>query len=203
MSSDRFSARRTGRVRRVVTGNDGTGKSYIVTDGEAPHVFASKYVDGFGAAHVWYTEAGPVDNSGEFDPAGSNSAMPTFPDVGETIFRIADFPPDSTYSEAGKAALFTEIGADHEREAAEHSESKHFWFHKTDSIDYAIVLEGEIWLLLDEDECLLRAGDVVIQRGTSHAWANRSENHCRMAFVLLGAPPVPLVEGAESVGRRA
>jgi uncharacterized cupin superfamily protein len=57
--------------------------------------------------------------------------------------------------------------------------------HTTDTVDYAIILEGEIWALMDEGETLMRAGDVLIQRGTNHAWANRSAKTARIAFVLI------------------
>ena len=57
--------------------------------------------------------------------------------------------------------------------------------HKTATVDYAIVLSGEIYAIMDEGETLLRAGDVLIQRGTNHAWANRSERTARIAFVLI------------------
>jgi hypothetical protein len=185
---------RTGRVRRVVTGNDTQGRSYIVSDGESPNAFSSPNVIGFGAAHVWTTPPGPVDNSGESDPATAEAEIPMHPAPGGTIFRIADFPPDSAYTDAGKDTLFSEIGGHDARAGATHSQSRHFWFHKTDSIDYAVVLEGEIWLLLDDGECHLKAGDVIVQRGTSHSWANRSDKPCRMAFILIGAPPVPVTE---------
>jgi uncharacterized cupin superfamily protein len=57
--------------------------------------------------------------------------------------------------------------------------------HRTDTVDYAILLEGEIWAVMDEGETLMRAGDVLIQRGTNHAWANRSKKTARICFVLL------------------
>jgi mannose-6-phosphate isomerase-like protein (cupin superfamily) len=183
---------RTGVVRRVVTGIDERGRSYVISDGLSPNRYRSASIAGFGAAQLWYTKPGVVSNAGEGDNASAETAIPMHPEIGATIFRIADFPPDSAYTDSGKAALFSEIGGNEARAGADQSESKHFWFHKTDSIDYAIVLEGEISLLLDEHECLLRAGDVVVQRGTSHAWANRSDRVCRMAFVLIGAPPVPV-----------
>lgn len=193
-SSNGQSADRTGRVRRVVTGNDARGRSYIVSDGESPNSHRSPSVPGFGAAHVWTTPPGPVDNSGDFDPATADAEIPMHPALGGTIFRVADFPPDSAYTDAGKNALFGEIGGDAARAGAGESGSRHFWFHKTDSIDYAIVLEGEVWLLLDEEEVLLKTGEVVVQRGTSHSWANRSGKPCRVAFVLIGAPSVPVTE---------
>ena len=67
------------------------------------------------------------------------------------------------------------------------SAERHFFFHKTPTVDYAIVLEGEIWALLDEAETCLKTGDVLIQRGTSHSWANRSNRPARMAFILIDA----------------
>ena len=62
--------------------------------------------------------------------------------------------------------------------------------HRTHSVDYGIVLSGEIDMLVDEDEVHLTAGDVVIQRGTNHAWANRGNEPCRIAFVLIDAKPL-------------
>ncbi len=67
---------------------------------------------------------------------------------------------------------------------------RHPGFHKTASLDYAIVLSGEIYALLDEGEVLLRAGDVLIQRGTNHAWSNRTGEPARVAFVLIDAHPL-------------
>jgi quercetin dioxygenase-like cupin family protein len=68
--------------------------------------------------------------------------------------------------------------------------ARHPAMHKTATVDYAIVLSGEIWALLDEGETLLRAGDVLVQRGTNHAWSNRSAAPCLVAFILVSASPV-------------
>ena len=196
MSALENGAGRTARVRRVVTGVDERGRSYVVSDGEAPNVFRSPTVPGFGAAQVWTTPPGPVSNEGAADSAAKGAEIPMYPDLGGTIFRVADFPPDSAYDGVGKDGLFADIGGDEARDGAAHSSDRHFWFHKTDSIDFAVVLEGEIWLLLDEGECLITTGDVIVQRGTAHAWSNRSGKPCRMAFLLLGALPVPATEAA-------
>jgi len=67
---------------------------------------------------------------------------------------------------------------------------RHPGFHKTSSVDYAIVLSGEIYAMMDEGEVLLRAGDVLVQRGTHHAWSNRTDEPARLAFVLIDAEPV-------------
>jgi quercetin dioxygenase-like cupin family protein len=69
----------------------------------------------------------------------------------------------------------------------EERSARHPGFHQTDTIDYAIVLEGEVWAVLDEAETLLKAGDVLIQRGTYHAWDNRGDQVCRIAFILIDA----------------
>src|SRR5665213_3538584 len=67
--------------------------------------------------------------------------------------------------------------------------AKHPWMHRTKSVDYGIVLSGEIYLVLDDQELLMRAGDVCIQRGTNHAWSNRAETNCVMAFILIDGDP--------------
>ena len=85
-------------------------------------------------------------------------------------------------------------GASHNNKAEGYvrdlANKRHPGFHKTDTIDYAIVLSGEIYALMDEGEALLKAGDVLIQRGTNHAWSNRTEQPCCIAFVLIDAEPV-------------
>ncbi|MCX5435665.1 MULTISPECIES: cupin domain-containing protein [unclassified Streptomyces] len=178
-------------VRRIVTGHTAKGRSTIVNDGPTPNVFVSTDVEGFGAIVPWQTEPGDLSNDDNNDPAPAEAEVPMSPKLGGTVFRIASFPPDESYSDAAADSLFGDIGGDHARDAAQDTEGdRHFWFHRTDSLDYAIVLEGEIWLLTDEEETLARTGDVIIQRGTNHSWANRSDRTCRMAFVLMGALPV-------------
>ena len=94
--------------------------------------------------------------------------------------------------------IFSELDGHDEAEAgAEHSGSKHFWFHRTDSLDYAVVLEGEITLLVDEGEATMRAGDVAVQRATSHAWSNRTDRTARVLFVLIGTEPLTASQIAE------
>src|SRR4051794_28903816 len=110
VSAEGNGAVRTARVRRVVTGVDGHGRSYVLSDGEAPNVFRSPNVPGFGAAQVWATEPGPVSNEGSTDPAAADAEIPMYPDLGGTVFRVADFPPDSAYDETGKGGLFADIG---------------------------------------------------------------------------------------------
>ncbi len=107
-----------------------------------------------------------------------------------TNFRISEYPPeppDATARIDGKRA-FAEVGAAHRIIEG----SRHPLMHRTETVDYAIVLEGEIDLLLDDEDVHLTAGDVVIQRGTNHCWVNRYAKPCRMAFILI--------DGADETG---
>jgi hypothetical protein len=178
-------------VRRVVTGHDEQGRSIIVSDGPTPHSNAPDSVPDLVARVVWMTDAMPVSNAGNEDAAPDGFVPPIGPPANGTIFRVADFPPDSRYDGIDIAQMFREIGGADAHEAGQDGDEdpRHFWFHKTRTIDYAVVLEGEIWAMMDIGECLLRPGDVVVQRGTNHAWSNRSDRPCRMAFVLIDALP--------------
>ena len=111
------------------------------------------------------------------------------PPKGGTRIRVLDIPPESAslrnINPAEARKHFAEIGA---ADAATHTSganAPHPYMHRTETVDYGIVLEGEIVLIVDRDETVVRAGDIVIQRGTNHAWANRSGRNCRIAFVLI------------------
>ena len=100
---------------------------------------------------------------------------------------MVEYPPDSK-----RVAALHGVSHDNKSEGyvRDLANKRHPGFHKTATIDYAIVLSGEIYALMDEGEVLLKAGDVLIQRGTSHAWSNRTEQPCCIAFVLIDAEPV-------------
>jgi mannose-6-phosphate isomerase-like protein (cupin superfamily) len=106
------------------------------------------------------------------------------------VFRLIEYPPDAQRV----AALLSERDAPDDgsgRHAArDRGSPRHPGFHKTNSVDYAIVLSGEIHALMDEGEVLLKAGDVLIQRGTNHAWSNRTNQPAYVAFVLIDAQPI-------------
>ena len=80
------------------------------------------------------------------------------------------------------AATFSGIFADADHDKRD---GAHPGMHRTDTVDYAIILEGEIWAVMDDNETLMKQGDVLVQRGTNHAWANRSDKTARICFVLL------------------
>ena len=101
-----------------------------------------------------------------------------------TILRIIDFPPEPKDTQELKRMLHATFGGIY-NDAAQDKGARHPGMHTTQTVDYAIILEGEIWAVMDEGETLMRAGDVLIQRGTNHAWANRSARTARIAFVLI------------------
>jgi hypothetical protein len=170
------------RTRRVVTGHNAQGKSVILEDGPAPNMHRSEYSPNT-AQVIWATDEMPARCHGEPDPATASRKFKASPGPSGTILRIANFPPDSEYDPEKMKLFLQEIGG--------HSEGsdRHFFFHRTTTLDYAIVLKGEIWALMDEGETLLKAGDVLIQRATNHSWSNRSNELCQMAFVLIDAQP--------------
>lgn len=161
-------------VRRIVTGKNHAGRSIIVSDGPVQNVVVADHSPLVGQV-VWATGEGAVRGD-EPAPAGHQFG---FHSEGGTILRIVDFPPDETY-DLEKIHVFLD-----ENKVRDGGDARHFWFHKTQSLDYAIVLEGEIYAMMDEGETLMREGDVLIQRATNHSWSNRSGKNCRMAFVLI------------------
>ena len=88
---------------------------------------------------------------------------------------------------AGRKQVFAQYGEEH---ALGDKEERHPGFHKTPSIDFAVCIQGEIWAMMEEGETLMKAGDTLVQRGTNHAWANRSDQPARVAFIMIGAPAV-------------
>jgi len=173
-------------IRRIVTGLDREGRAVVVSDGPAPHVRTSPYRPGVAFTNLWTTAAMPVPVRGLADPV--TPEMRLEPPPNGSNFRIVEFAPERSYigdidAEQARAAFAAMGGAAHA--LAEGEKSLHPFMHRTKTVDYGIVLSGEIYLVLDDGEALLRAGDVCIQRGTNHAWSNRSEAPCLVAFVLL------------------
>jgi mannose-6-phosphate isomerase-like protein (cupin superfamily) len=172
--------------RRIVTGHNEQGKAVIQEDGPPPRTARIGGEMGPIFYEVWNTRETParIDRaSGEPPEQGIILAPPK----NGTRIRVLDIPPEDervkqlTAEEA--RAHFAEVGA---ADASSHGEgSRHAFMHRTETIDYGIVLEGEITLILDEGETVVRAGDIVIQRGTNHGWANRSGKNCRIAFILI------------------
>jgi mannose-6-phosphate isomerase-like protein (cupin superfamily) len=162
-------------TRRVVTGHAG-GQSVVLYDGPAPNRKV-RQATGLASTLLWVTDETPADISGSTDRAAREVGVP--PPPNGSIFRLVEFPPGR--KEMSRDAVLEEMGIGAQGEA------KHPGMHRTRSIDYAVVLEGEIDMLLDDSEVHLAAGDVLVQQGTNHAWVNRGSRPCRMVFVLIDA----------------
>jgi len=172
--------------RRVVTGHDPQGRSVILLDGASPNSAVLAQAGGLTITELWETTTTPADNSGGRDAALRAPGIE--PHGVGSVFRIIEYPPDRLRLKTLDAQnFFAGMGVSHSAEAAQ---TRHPGMHKTDTVDYAIVLSGEIYAMMDEGETLLRAGDVLIQRGTRHAWSNRTDAPCVIAFVLISAAPI-------------
>ena len=171
-----------GKVRRIVTGVNAAGRSYIVSDTRLP---ATEVAPGAPVrVGLWMTEAAPSPNAAP-DPVPDGVILRTPPaHRGGSVIRITDIAPDAWHAYDPDELKRRGTKTTPDRSA------RHPGFHATDTVDYAICLEGEVWAVLDEGETLMRPGDVLIQRGTYHAWANRSDRICRMLFVLIDAQPL-------------
>ncbi len=147
--------------RRIVTGHDEAGVSVVVSDGPVP-VTRELPDDGVAFHEVWVTSAAPARIAATAeDPTAGSLTVP--PPTHGTRIRINEFLPGHLDDRGLQSPV-----------------------HRTESIDYGIVLEGEITLILDDSEVTAHAGDIVVQRGTDHAWANRGDSIARVAFVLVG-----------------
>lgn len=152
--------------RRIVTGHDETGKSIILSDGPPPHILNRGTDVDF--LEMWNVETVPASiTATEPEPTSETSRTPPAPN-GVKV-RYNDFYPG------------------HIKKLPARADGRHPMMHRTKSLDFGIVLSGEIYMILDDSEVHLKSGDLVIQRGTDHAWENRADKVCRMAFILVGA----------------
>ncbi len=181
-------------VRRVVTGHDGAGRAVVLIDAPAGNVKLRQASGGLVSTLVWATDESPADISGRSDRAERN--MGVAPPPRGTAFRIVDFPPTADASALDSEAVVREMGIAGERRQ-DGAPSRHPLMHRTRSIDYAVVISGEIDMLLDDTEVHLKAGDVLVQQGTNHAWVNRGREACCIAFVLVDAEEPAAPRGSE------
>lgn len=154
-------------LRRVVTGHDDSGRSVVLIDG--PCTFHGTGGDSWRVQDIWESDTVPVPiDASESDPTAGPVNF-NLPEHGVRV-RITDVPP-------------TKPGAEP-------------FMHRTNSIDYLHVLEGEIVMLLDDEEheVVLRKGDTIVQRATNHAWVNRSDRHCRLFIVMVAGRITPALQ---------
>jgi len=174
------------QVRRVVTGHDENGKAIVISDGPAPFVHVNTVNPEWYSTDIWRTGETParIVPVADEPTLGPRRQMPQ---KHGTVLRINHFPPESEDvrqmdPEASRRA-FAALG--NEKAATFGKGGRHPLMHRTETIDYAIVLSGEITMVMDDRDVDLKAGDVLVQCGTNHAWSNRSNAPCIVAFVLI------------------
>jgi mannose-6-phosphate isomerase-like protein (cupin superfamily) len=183
-------------IHRVVTGHDDQGKAVVASNGPLPTVVELKAIPGTVFHEVWETRATPASVDSGADPTIGALTLP--PPKQGTRIRFVDIPPDTAeYLAHGASRMkdaFEQIGD--AQASTVKADSPHPLMHRTESVDYGVVIEGEMTLVLDDSEVLLKPGSVVVQRGTNHAWANRSGKLCRMLFVLVDGQYEPSLAAA-------
>jgi mannose-6-phosphate isomerase-like protein (cupin superfamily) len=174
-------------IRRVVTGYDSGGKSVVVSDGEAPSRVTIEHLAGLTMTGLWFLDRPPTDVSQGGDAPSRRGRLGPAP--GGMTFGVTEIPPDeAVLASLDMAALQEEVGAKMPG-LLDASDPSRLGMHRTETIDFVVVLSGEIWLRLDESEVHLEAGDCVVQRGTWHAWHNRSAKPCLIADVMISSQP--------------
>jgi mannose-6-phosphate isomerase-like protein (cupin superfamily) len=171
-------------VRRVVTGHDVNGKSVVVSDGSPPRAFSYDAVPGLETIFVWSNDQPMAIPHRDGDPTITMDAF--FPDPAGTRFLIVVHPPGSgvTSSDAGGSS-HDEAGIGELHVAMDADDSG---MHATDTVDYGVVVSGELWMELDDGiEVHLRPGDCIVQNGARHGWRNHGDVPCTVAFVMIGA----------------
>ena len=172
------SAQQAPEVRRVVTKLDSSGKAVVMID-ESMRLTAPRPPNY--AANIWVTDKSLPDFTPTDDRGKTKIGL--VPPKSGTVFRIVDFAPDSQGEQPTDVNHMMKIvGTEAPKRGLP---PRHPMMHRTRSLDYAIILSGEIDMLLDDSEVHLKAGDVLVQQATNHAWVNRSGKPCRVAFILM------------------
>lgn len=166
-------------MKRVVTGHDARGRSVVLIQ-DRPRAVVLEKAGGLRLTELWETKETPARLSSA-DAARRERRIE--PEARGTVFRVIEYPPDAVRLKTLKPEEhFAGMGATAKK-------GRHPGMHRTKTLDYAIVLSGEIYAVLDEGEVRLEAGDVLVQQATSHAWSNRSDRPALVAFVLIDAAP--------------
>ena len=169
-----------------MTGHDAEGNSILLSDEAPRRTYMIGGPNGARFHEVWNTNQSPA-LIGKVPGEPEETSLVLAPPKGGTRIRVIDFPPEGeeirnlTKDEANKH--FKSMGGEDASKAGQGA--PHPLMHRTATLDYGIVLDGEMSLILDKGEVTIKAGDIIIQRGTNHAWANRSGKICSMAFILI------------------
>ena len=175
------------QFRRLVTGHDQDGKSVVLLDGAPPTVLATDARPGATMTGIWDTQSTPASYEGKADAyAHPINLMP--PRDGTQCIALELMPEDpAVMAKVDRNAAFGAMNA--ASKLAQGDKARHPYMHTTETVDYVVILKGEVYLILDDSEHLLKAGDVVVQRGTNHAWSNRGTESCILVGMLIDARP--------------
>ncbi|MDB5866093.1 MAG: cupin 2, conserved barrel domain protein [Betaproteobacteria bacterium] len=169
-------------VRRIVTVDDDSGKSVAIHDGPARDVRTDPARPGYSSTRIWVTDRTPARIAGARDTLDAPHTIE--PPPGGSVCRVVTFPPDDSFRGHVGArevrAFFEAMGSP--CASTYGPDARHPYMQKTRTLDFCLVLEGAITLVLDTEEVSLSAGDTVVQRGTNQAWSNRSGKPCVIAF---------------------
>ena len=169
-------------VRRIVTIDNARGTSQAIADGPAPDVRSDRARPGFTSTRIWVTGSSPAKIGKFRDTVDLPHALEPPPQG--SVCRIVTIPPDESWrrniGEPDVAAFFRAMGSPHASTFVRNA--PHPYMQRTRTLDFCLVLDGEVTLVLDTEEVQLSAADTVVQRGTNHAWSNRSDKPCRIAI---------------------
>jgi mannose-6-phosphate isomerase-like protein (cupin superfamily) len=176
-------------IRRLVVVDEGE-RSRIISDGASPDVRMDPARPGYSCARIWVNDRTPARIAGVLETLDMSNVL--LPPPNGSVCNIVTFPPDASYGKVSAENVqnfFTSVGA----LGAYAPNGLHPYMQKSQTLDFCLVLEGEVTLILDTEEVALKAGDTVVQRGTRHAWSNRSTRPCVVAFsshdAVYEAPP--------------
>lgn len=169
-------------IRRIVAGEDDTGKAVVFSDGPSPDVRVDRARPGFASTRIWVTETTPAQVRGIRETLHLPHTLEP-PTLG-SICRVVEFPPEDGYrrniTDTHVQQYFAAMGSPGASTLTKNS--PHPYMQKTQTLDFCYIMDGEITLVLDTEEVHLKAGDTVIQRGSNHAWSNRSSAPCVVLF---------------------
>jgi quercetin dioxygenase-like cupin family protein len=191
----------TGFIRRIVTGHDSEGVAVVLSDRLVERVYTNPVRPGHRSSDIWETRGMPVPIDAE-EPDPTAVVTSFLSPLGVKI-RISELEPEAE----SIRQLSAERAAEWYRSSGHNNSStfgkggRHPLLHRTESVDYAVVLEGQMTLVMDDCEVILNPGDVVVQRGTNHAWSNRSDKKVRMLYILIDgkfSPELTALLGSDS-----
>lgn len=168
-------------VRRVVTGLDEQGRPCIISDGTPPGIFTFPAMKDYAIAEICAVDHVPAQNGDVHLEAREWRLEP--PDGGVHLRIVTRPPEDSEHSNVD--SLLSDVGATEGRAGLEHRDKA--GMHTTKTIDFLVILSGEVYLTVGESEVLLKPGDCVVQGGVQHAWHNRGSEPCVMAGIMISA----------------